>query len=102
MTQDERRTSAQKEADLYTSQPFPVSHVRPVAAHVPSVQTGIIMQAFTAWHGLIQQYSRQPLLPPTVCSIVEDMALALPDLAEGEAPWSPLDDDPEMEGEGTF
>ncbi|CAL5228464.1 g11604 [Coccomyxa viridis] len=56
-------------------------------------------QAFSAWHGLIQEYSKQPLLPPTVCSIVEDMAIALPDLAQGEAPWSPLDDQPETSGE---
>ncbi len=63
--------------------------------------TGITLQAFSAWHGLIQEYSKQPLLPPTVCSIVEDMAIALPDLAQGEAPWSPLDDQPETSGKGT-
>ena len=56
------------------------------------------MQAFTVWHGLLQQYSKQPLLPPVVCSIVEDMALALPDVAQGEAPWSPLDNDVESDG----
>ena len=62
--------------------------------------TSMTMQAFTAWHGLVEQYSRQPLVPSTVCSIVEDMALVLPDLAQGEAPWSPLDDHPETGGEG--
>lgn len=50
------------------------------------------MQALSTWHSLIQQYSRQPLLSPVVCNVVEDMALALPDLAQGEAAWSPLDD----------
>ena len=59
--------------------------------------TAIIVQALTTWHGLFQQYSKQRLLPPVVCSIVEDMALAMPDLAQGEAPWSPLDDAPETD-----
>ncbi len=63
--------------------------------------TGINAQAFRTWHGLIQQYSKQPLLPATVCSMVEDMAITLPDLAQGEAPWSPLDDYAETGGEST-
>ena len=34
-----------------------------------------------------------------VCSIVEDMALALPELAQGEPVWSPFDDSPEEESD---
>ena len=34
-----------------------------------------------------------------VCSVVEDMALALPELAQGEPVWSPFDDSPEDESD---
>ena len=55
------------------------------------------LQALKSWHSLFGHYAREPLQPHVVCSIVEDMALALPYLAQGEPVWSPFDDPPEVE-----
>lgn len=47
-----------------------------------------LMQAFRTWQSLVKKYGQVQLLPPTVCSAIEDTALALPDLASGEPAWS--------------
>ena len=53
----------------------------------------------STWHNLMQRHSTQPLQSPVVCKIVEEMALALPDVAQGEPAWSPLDDTGETDSD---
>ncbi len=49
------------------------------------------MQAFRTWQSLINRYGQVQLSPLTVCSAIEDAALALPAVASGEPAWSILD-----------